>query len=40
MLDDEFSSTLRELAFSGYGLFFISHSRDKTLTNDKGEEYT
>lgn len=40
MLDDEFSSTLRELAFNGYGLFFISHSKDKTLTNDKGEEYT
>lgn len=40
MLDDEFASTLRELAFAGYGLFFISHSKEKTLKNDKGQEYT
>lgn len=40
MLDDEFSSTLRELAFSGYGLFFISHAKDKTLKDDKNQEYT
>ena len=40
ILDDEFSSTLRELSFAGYGIFFISHSKDKVLTNDKGEEYT
>lgn len=39
ILDDEFSSTLRELAFSGYGLFFISHSKEKTYKNDAGEEY-
>ena len=39
ILDDEFSSTLRELAYAGYGLFFISHSKEKTLTNDKDEEY-
>ena len=40
ILDDEFSSTLRELSFAGYGIFFISHSKDKVLTNDRGEEYT
>ena len=39
MLDDEFSSTFRVLAFAGYGLFFISHSKEKTLKNDKGQEY-
>lgn len=31
LLDDEFSSTLREIAFAGYGLFFISHSKEKTI---------
>ena len=40
ILDDEFSSTLRELSFAGYGIFFISHSKEKVLENDKGEEYT
>lgn len=40
MLDDEFSSTFRELAFAGYGLFFISHAKDKTLKDDRGQEYT
>ena len=39
MLDDEFSSTFRELAFAGYGLFFISHAKEKTLKDDKGNEY-
>lgn len=39
MLDDEFSSTLRELAFAGYGLFFISHSKEKEMTKDNGEKY-
>ena len=39
LLDDEFASTLRTLAFAGYGLFFISHSKEKTLKNDKGQEY-
>lgn len=28
------------MAFSGYGLIFISHSIEKTLTNEQGEEYT
>ncbi len=40
LLDEEFSSTLRDLAFAGYGIFFISHSKEKTLKNDKGQEYT
>lgn len=40
ILDDEFSSTLRELAFAGYGLFFISHSKEKTLKDDNGQEYS
>lgn len=39
MLDDEFSGTLRELAFAGYGLFFISHSKDKEVLKDNGEKY-
>lgn len=39
LLDDEFSATLRELAFAGYGLFFISHSKDKTLKDSRGQEY-
>lgn len=40
MVDKEFESTLRELMFGGYGLLFISHENEKTLKNDKGEEYT
>lgn len=39
ILDDEFSSTLRELAYAGYGLFFISHSKEKELAKDNGEKY-
>ncbi len=39
ILDDEFSSTLRELSFAGYGLFFISHSKTRALKDDKGNEY-
>lgn len=38
MVDDEFSSSLRNLAFNGYGLFFISHAKEKTEINDLGEE--
>lgn len=40
LLDDEFSSTLRDIAFAGYGMVFISHSKEKTLKDDKGQEYT
>lgn len=36
----EFSTTFRDLAFSGYGLIFTSHSTEKTYKNEKGEEYT
>jgi len=39
LLDDEFSSTLREIAFAGYGLFFISHAKEKTI-EEKGVEHT
>ncbi len=40
LLDKEFMSGFRELAFAGYGIIFISHSTEKALINDKGEEYT
>lgn len=40
LLDEEFMSGFRDLAFEGYGLFFISHEKDKTLKNDNGQEYT
>lgn len=40
LLDEEFMSGFRELAFEGYGLFFISHSKEKTLKNDNGQDYT
>ena len=35
----EFASTFRELAYSGYGLVFISHSVDKEEENDNGEKH-
>ena len=35
----EFSGALNELAFMGYGLAFTSHSTEKKLTNEKGEEF-
>lgn len=35
----EFSSTFRDLSYSGYGLIFTSHSTEKKLKNDKNEEY-
>ena len=40
LLDDEFMSGFRELAFEGYGLFFISHSSEKTFKDDNGQDYT
>ena len=40
MAKKEFSGTFRDLAYSGYGLIFISHSAEKTFKNEKGEEYT
>lgn len=39
MLDDEFMSTFRSLAYAGYGLNFISHETEKTYTDDNGKEY-
>ena len=36
----EFAQTFRDLAYSGYGLIFISHSTEKTFKDDKGKEYT
>ena len=39
MVDEEFASGFRELAFNGYGLFFISHSTEKTMKDDNGKEY-
>lgn len=39
MLDEEFMTPFRNLAFAGYGLTFISHETDKEMVNDKGETY-
>lgn len=36
----EFAQPFRDLAYSGYGLIFTSHSVDKTFKNEKGEEYS
>lgn len=36
----EYAQTLRDLAYSGYGLIFTSHSTEKTYKNEKNEEYT
>lgn len=36
----EYAQTFRDLAYSGYGLIFTSHSTEKTYKNEKGEEYT
>lgn len=35
----EFSNCFREIAQMGYGIFFISHSAEKTFKNEKGEDY-
>lgn len=34
LLDNEFMSGFRELAFAGYGLFFVSHEKQITDDND------
>lgn len=39
MAKKEYQNGFRDLTFSGYGLIFISHSIEKTLKNEKGEEY-
>lgn len=36
----EFASGFRDLVFNGYGLIFISHSIDKTLKDEKGNEFS
>ena len=36
----EYAQTFRDLAYSGYGLIFTSHSVEKTYKNEKGNEYT
>lgn len=35
----EFAAGFRDLVYSGYGLIFTSHSLDKTLKDDDGNEY-
>lgn len=35
----EFQQGFRDLTFSGYGIVFISHSIEKTLTDERGKEY-
>lgn len=39
IVDDNFITPLRDLAYAGYGLVFISHEVDKTLIDDSGKEY-
>lgn len=34
----EFYTTFRDLAYNGYGLIFISHSVEKSITTDTGEK--
>lgn len=40
ILDDEFMTPFRDLAFAGYGLTFISHETEKQFKDDKGQEYS
>lgn len=35
----EFSTLFRDLTFSGYGIFFISHADKKTVKDKNGEEF-
>lgn len=39
ILDDEFMTPFRDLAFAGYGLVFISHETEKVFKDDRGQEY-
>lgn len=39
ILDDEFMTPFRDLAYLGYGLLFISHETEKPYTDSKGQEY-
>lgn len=36
----EFSTIFRDLTYAGYGLVFISHSTEKTMKDERGNEYT
>lgn len=36
---NEFSKTLRDLAYSGYGIVYITHAVEKTYEDDDGDEY-
>lgn len=39
ILDDNFITPFRDLAYAGYGLVFISHETEKPYTDDTGKEY-
>lgn len=39
MAKKEFQNFFRDLTYAGYGLIFISHSTEKTLKDEKGEEH-
>ena len=38
-VEKEFDETLRQIALLGYGLVIISHSTDKTFTDEEGTEF-
>lgn len=40
MATQEFLNSFRDLTYAGYGLIFISHSTEKTMRDERGEEYT
>lgn len=40
ILDDEFITPFRDLAYAGYGIIFISHETDKVYKDDQGKEYS
>ncbi|KFZ25963.1 MAG: hypothetical protein KQ78_01919 [Candidatus Izimaplasma bacterium HR2] len=39
MVEKEFDKAMRKIVQLGYGLIFISHSQDKTMEDENGEEY-
>ena len=39
MVEKEFDTRMREISQLGYGLILISHSTDKTFTDETGQEY-
>lgn len=40
MAKNEYHSLFRELSYNGYGIIFISHSTEKTMKDDRGNEYS